>query len=209
MELTEDKKCPVCSKLIKRSEFQNDYWFKMTNYCSESCGKIFRAYKRKFPNHKFDRAYAIGMLFELFVAKDLEGKNWYVFRTINSRGIFDIIAIKNNKVKCYQVTRTESPKSDFELDRINKFKKSNPKIEVKIVTPKQLGLVRKKDTKKLEKVRLIYAPIPRIKNAKKPENVKGIVRKVWMNKASKQLLATLPKDKKIEEGDYVEVNKIS
>ena len=34
------------------------------------------------------------------------------------------------------------------------------------------------------------------------------IRQVWMNKASKQLLISIPKDLGIKEGDYVEIKKI-
>lgn len=37
---------------------------------------------------------------------------------------------------------------------------------------------------------------------------KRIIRKVWKNKGTKQLLITLPKDSKIKEGDYIEIKKI-
>ena len=35
-----------------------------------------------------------------------------------------------------------------------------------------------------------------------------IIRKVWKNKATKQLLITIPLNSKINEGDYVEVKKV-
>lgn len=35
-----------------------------------------------------------------------------------------------------------------------------------------------------------------------------IIRRVWKNKWSKQLLITIPKDSEIKEGDYVEVKKL-
>jgi len=35
-----------------------------------------------------------------------------------------------------------------------------------------------------------------------------IIRKVWSNKQTKQLLITIPKDVDIKEGDYIEVKKI-
>ena len=38
--------------------------------------------------------------------------------------------------------------------------------------------------------------------------MKRIIRRVWENKGTKQLLITIPKDSKIREGDYVEVNKV-
>jgi len=36
-----------------------------------------------------------------------------------------------------------------------------------------------------------------------------IIKKVWKNKSNQQKLVTIPKDCDIEEGDYVEINKIS
>ena len=33
-------------------------------------------------------------------------------------------------------------------------------------------------------------------------------RKVWVNKGTKQMIITIPKDSEIKEGDYVEVIKI-
>ena len=35
-----------------------------------------------------------------------------------------------------------------------------------------------------------------------------IIRKVWKNKATKQLLITIPLDCNIKDGDYVEVKKV-
>lgn len=35
-----------------------------------------------------------------------------------------------------------------------------------------------------------------------------IIRKVWLHKATKQKIVTIPKDSKIKEGDYVEIKKI-
>lgn len=35
-----------------------------------------------------------------------------------------------------------------------------------------------------------------------------IIRKVWKNKGTNQLLITMPKDSNLKEGDYVEVKKI-
>lgn len=35
-----------------------------------------------------------------------------------------------------------------------------------------------------------------------------IIRKVWKNKGTSQLLITIPKDSNIKEGDYVEIKKI-
>ena len=35
-----------------------------------------------------------------------------------------------------------------------------------------------------------------------------IIRKVWVNKGTKQLLITIPKTSKIKGGNYVEVKKI-
>lgn len=35
-----------------------------------------------------------------------------------------------------------------------------------------------------------------------------IIRKVWSNKKTKQLLITIPKDVEIKEGDYIEIKKI-
>jgi hypothetical protein len=37
---------------------------------------------------------------------------------------------------------------------------------------------------------------------------KKIIRKVWKNKGTNQLLITLPFNCKIQEGDYVEVKKV-
>lgn len=37
---------------------------------------------------------------------------------------------------------------------------------------------------------------------------KKIIRKVWKNKGTKQLLITIPKDSKIKKGDYVEIKKL-
>ena len=37
---------------------------------------------------------------------------------------------------------------------------------------------------------------------------KKIIRKVWLHKATKQMLITIPKDSKIKPGDYIEVKKI-
>lgn len=35
-----------------------------------------------------------------------------------------------------------------------------------------------------------------------------VIRKVWKNKGSNQLLITIPNDSKIKEGDYVKVIKV-
>jgi len=35
-----------------------------------------------------------------------------------------------------------------------------------------------------------------------------IIRKVWKNKGTKQLLITIPNNSDIKEGDYVEIKKI-
>lgn len=35
-----------------------------------------------------------------------------------------------------------------------------------------------------------------------------IIRKVWKNQANNQKLVTIPKDKDIEEGDYVKIKKV-
>ena len=39
--------------------------------------------------------------------------------------------------------------------------------------------------------------------------MKQIIRKVWKNKGSNQLLITIPNISDIKEGDYVEVRKVS
>ncbi len=39
-------------------------------------------------------------------------------------------------------------------------------------------------------------------------NIMRIIRKVWKNKGTKQLLITMPKDSHLKEGDYVEIKKI-
>ncbi len=38
--------------------------------------------------------------------------------------------------------------------------------------------------------------------------VKVIIKKVYINKESKQKLVTIPKDCEIQEGDYVELKKV-
>ncbi len=37
---------------------------------------------------------------------------------------------------------------------------------------------------------------------------KRIIKKVWKNKSNQQKLVTIPKDSKIQEGDYVEIKKV-
>lgn len=37
---------------------------------------------------------------------------------------------------------------------------------------------------------------------------KKIIARVWKNNGNNQKLITIPKDSKIKEGDYVEVNKV-
>lgn len=38
--------------------------------------------------------------------------------------------------------------------------------------------------------------------------MKKVIRKVWKNKGTDQLLITIPKDSGIKEGDYVEIKKV-
>lgn len=40
------------------------------------------------------------------------------------------------------------------------------------------------------------------------EKKKIIIRKVWKAKSTNQLLITIPKNSKIEEGDYVKIEKV-
>ena len=37
---------------------------------------------------------------------------------------------------------------------------------------------------------------------------KRVIQKVWKNKQANQKLVTIPKDSKINEGDYVEIKKL-
>lgn len=134
------KNCIVCGKEIKREDYKIDYWFQMVKYCSKECGDIFTLFKRKFPKYKFELAYAKGLLGEYFVKNKLEKDGWNVFITKNSRSIFDLIAFKNNEVKCIQVTTNIKSKDRKNMiENINKFKESNNKINIQILTPNKKG----------------------------------------------------------------------
>jgi len=72
---------------------------------------------------EFDEAFSVGIKFEIEVQNFFEDLGFYVMRSEGSKGIFDLIVVKNGKTLGIQCKRNILYLDSREYDRLNKAHK--------------------------------------------------------------------------------------
>lgn len=121
--------CIVCKKIIKKRKIL---------YCSNYCNEIITKVNSETTKPRRKLNFIKGLYFEEFVYRKLSEKNKNVIKSKNSRGLFDITILKEDKILGLQVKFSPYAVGDYEV-RIKEFLIKNPDYEAHIVIPNMKG----------------------------------------------------------------------
>jgi hypothetical protein len=92
-------------------------------------GGISHAYQNKTRHGRGNRLYRKGRYYENRVRKELEADGYYTIRSAGSHGLWDVIAIRQDRIRLIQVKAGDPPRKEERM-RMAEFNK-HPKIATK------------------------------------------------------------------------------